>query len=53
MGFVCGSQMRSSQSEESELFWLGGGIKFRGFLLTVSTTPDIPSACPYTQCNPV
>lgn len=31
----------------------GGGIKFRGFLLTLSTTPDIPSACPCTQCNPV
>lgn len=47
MGFVCGSQVRGSQSEESELL-KRGGIKFRGFLLTVSTTPDIPSACPYT-----
>lgn len=53
MGFVCGSQVRGSQSEESELLKGGGGIKFRGFLLTLSTTPDIPSACPCTQCNPV
>lgn len=31
MGFVCGSQVRGSQSEESELLKGGGALSLEGF----------------------